>query len=128
MLSLCKGRGHDVVEAANDRIALDLQREKPAELIITDMFMPEKEGTEFIMDMRDEFPQVKIIAMSGGSNIPGVDFLALAINPGAVKTFQKPFLQQELLAAVEEILVSSTKNLIETLLLNSGYFLFEEAA
>ena len=58
--------GHEVIEASNGRIALDMQRQKPAELIITDIFMPEKEGTEFIMDMNEEFPAVKVIAMSGG--------------------------------------------------------------
>jgi len=66
--------------------------------------MPEKEGTEFIMDMSFEFPKVKVIAMSGGGNIEGVDFLNLAENLGALKTFQKPFKQVDLLAAVEELL------------------------
>ena len=96
--------GHDVVEAANGSIALDMQRENPAELISTDIFMPEKEGTEFIMDMSIEFPKVKVIAISGGGNVEDVDFLKLAKNLGALKTFQKPFKKKELLAAVEELL------------------------
>ena len=96
--------GHEVAEAANGRIALEMQRAKPADLIITDIFMPEKEGTEFIMDMSDEFPKVKVIAISGGGSIPDVDFLKLAKNLGALKTFKKPFSQQEILAAVEELL------------------------
>ena len=81
-----------------------MQRENPADLIITDIFMPEKEGTEFIMDMSEEFSAVKVIAMSGGGNIADVDFLNLAKNLGALKTFQKPFKQADLLAAVEELL------------------------
>ena len=96
--------GHEVSEAPNGKIGLDIQRDNPADLIITDLFMPEKEGTEFIMDMGYEFPKAKIIAMSGGSNIEDVDFLKLAENLGALKTFQKPFKQEELLAAVEELL------------------------
>ena len=96
--------GYEVVEASNGRIALDMQREEPADLIITDIFMPEKEGTEFIMDVHDEFPKAKVIAMSGGGNIADVDFLRLAHNLGALKTFQKPFAQKELLAAVKELL------------------------
>ena len=66
--------------------------------------MPEKEGTEFIMDISDEFPHAKVIAMSGGGNVADVDFLNLARNLGALKTFQKPFKQADLLAAVEELL------------------------
>ena len=96
--------GHEVDEASNGRIALDMQRKNPTELIITDIFMPEMEGTEFIMNMSDEFPKVKVIAISGAGNIEDVDFLELAKNLGALKTFQKPFKQAELLAAVEELL------------------------
>ena len=99
-----KDAGYEVSEASNGRIALEMQRESPAELIITDIFMPEKEGTEFIMDMSVEFPKVKVIAMSGGGNIEAVDFLNLAENLGALKTFLKPFKQVDLLAAVEELL------------------------
>jgi DNA-binding NtrC family response regulator len=96
--------GYDVMEASNGSVALEMQRANPAELIITDIFMPEKEGTEFIMDMSIEFPKVKVIAMSGGGNVADVDFLSLAKNLGALKTFQKPFKQAEILAAVEELL------------------------
>jgi len=96
--------GHEVTEASNGRIALVMQREAPADLIITDIFMPEKEGTEFIMDMSDEFPNVKLIAISGGGNVENVDFLNLAKHLGALKTFKKPFKQADLLAAVEELL------------------------
>jgi DNA-binding NtrC family response regulator len=56
------------------------------------------------MDMSVESPKVKVIGMSGGGNIEGVDFLNLAENLGALKTFQKPFKQVDLLAAVEELL------------------------
>jgi DNA-binding NtrC family response regulator len=66
--------------------------------------MPEKDGAEVIMDITKEFPQAKIIAISGGGNINDVDFLELAHNLGAVKTFQKPFSLDEFKAAVEEIL------------------------
>ena len=96
--------GHEVIEAPNGSLALDMQRKDSADLIITDIFMPEKEGTEFIMDISDEFPEAKVIAISGGGNIADVDFLNLAKNLGALKTFQKPFKQADLLAAVEELL------------------------
>jgi DNA-binding NtrC family response regulator len=99
-----EGAGHEVLIAANGRVALEIQRQTPADVIITDIFMPEKEGTEIIMDLSQEFPKAKVIAISGGGNVAGIDFLQLAENLGALKTFQKPFKQEELLAAVEELL------------------------
>ncbi len=100
---ILENAGYEVAEAANGRIALDMQRENPADLIITDIFMPEKEGTEFIMDIGVEFPEAKVIAMSGGGNVADVDFLKLAENLGALKTFQKPFDHEEFLATVKEL-------------------------
>ena len=96
--------GYEVVVAENGRVALKIQRQTPADVIITDIFMPEKEGTEIIMDLSLEFPKAKVIAISGGGNVKNIDFLQLAKNLGALKTFQKPFKQKELLAAVEELL------------------------
>lgn len=96
--------GHEVFTAGNGRVALEIQRQTPADVIITDIFMPEKEGTEIIMDLSEEFPEAKIIAISGGGNVAGLDALRLAENLGAVKAFQKPFKPEELLAAVEELL------------------------
>jgi DNA-binding NtrC family response regulator len=100
---ILENAGHEVAEAANGRIGLDMQRESPADLIITDIFMPEKEGTEFIMDIGAEFPKAKVIVMSGGGNVADVDFLKLAENLGALRTFQKPFDHKKLLAAVKEL-------------------------
>jgi DNA-binding response OmpR family regulator len=96
--------GYEVLIAENGDDALEMQRQTPADLIITDIFLPGKEGTEIIMDLSLEFPQAKVIAISGGGNVADIDFLQLAQNLGALKTFQKPFKQEELLAAVEELL------------------------
>ncbi len=99
-----EGAGYEVIIAENGRVALDIQRQTPADVIITDIFMPEKQGTEIIMDLSLEFPKAKVIAISGGGNVADIDFLKLAENLGALKTFQKPFKQEELLAAVKELL------------------------
>jgi DNA-binding NtrC family response regulator len=96
--------GYEVLIAENGRVALEKQRQTPADLIITDIFMPGKEGTEIIMELNTEFPGTKIIVISGGGKIADIDFLKLAEDLGALKTFQKPFKQEELLAAVEELL------------------------
>src|SRR5437763_15450494 len=60
--------GYDVVVAPNGREGLEIHRERPAELVITDIFMPEQEGLETIQELRRQSPRPKIIAMSGGGH------------------------------------------------------------
>ena len=105
MLSgVLRDKGYTVETAGTGSEAIRLAGEVPFDLIITDIFMPEKEGTEFIMDISEEFPGTKVIVMSGGGNIEGVDFLDLARNLGALRSFKKPFGREELLTAVDELL------------------------
>jgi CheY-like chemotaxis protein len=66
--------------------------------------MPEKEGLETIIDLRREFPAVKIIAISGGGRTGNLNFLEVAKRLGAQRTLQKPFELQEMIAAVHELL------------------------
>jgi len=82
---------------------LALQRQRPADVIVTDIFMPEREGMETINDLRREFPEVKIIAMSGRDPVAKYDVLEAARQIGAARTFKKPFRFEELVAAVREL-------------------------
>lgn len=96
--------GYDVVEASNGKEAVTLFRESPAELVITDIIMPEQDGVETIHALRREFPDVKIIAISGGSaNIRGDYLLGTANALGAIKTFNKPVDMNELLETVKNV-------------------------
>ena len=52
--------GHEVVEAVDGADGIRIYRERPADLIITDLIMPKKEGVELIMELKMEFPDVKI--------------------------------------------------------------------
>ena len=96
--------GYVVVEAGNGNEGLERFREAPTDLIITDLLMPEKEGLETIMDIRREFPDAKIIAMSGGGRAGNLNFLRVAERLGAQRTIAKPFNLQALLAAVQDLL------------------------
>jgi CheY-like chemotaxis protein len=96
--------GYEVFEAANGKEGLRLQRKQPADLIITDLIMPEKEGLETIRELRLEFPEVKIIAVSGGGRIGPVQYLDVAKKLGAARTFDKPVDLEELVQAVQGIL------------------------
>jgi DNA-binding response OmpR family regulator len=97
--------GHDVIEAPDGKVGVELYRDNPVDIVITDIIMPEKEGVELIMELRRDFPDVKIIAMSGGGQATAsATCLRLAKGFGAVRTLAKPFNQQELVDTVQEVL------------------------
>ena len=81
---------------------MDLQLASPVHLVITDLYMPEKEGLETIMELHRDFPKVSIIAMLG--KVGADNLLAATKRLGAAQTLKKPFQPHELLAAVEEVL------------------------
>lgn len=96
--------GYKIQEAANGKEALKMQSQNPADLVITDLIMPEKEGIETIREMRKMFPDVKIIAMSGGGVVGPESYLKIAKSLGAQKTFVKPIERKILLKGISEML------------------------
>src|ERR671924_1912434 len=83
--------GYAVDEAANGREALEMQRSRPADVLITDIFMPDADGFEAIDAFRRQFPQTKIVVVSGGAQFSKRDYLPDAELIGADATLQKPF-------------------------------------
>ena len=83
------------------------QSEKPADLVITDLIMPEQEGLETISRLKKEYTGIKIIAISGGGRIGPEAYLPAALELGADKVFSKPFDVQEVVASVHELLENS---------------------
>jgi CheY-like chemotaxis protein len=96
--------GYDVLEASNGKEGINLYREAPTDLIITDLIMPEKEGLGTIMELRCDSPHVKIIAMSGGGMSSGNDYLRIAQKLGAKRTLSKPFDLEDFLHTVREVI------------------------
>lgn len=96
--------GHEVAVAPDGRKAVKLMQLQPADLVITDVFMPEKDGLSTIEELRHARPGTKIIAISGGSRIRDTDVLKWAAELGASYTFQKPLEWPDLLAAVDDCL------------------------
>jgi DNA-binding response OmpR family regulator len=93
-----EGAGHEVLEASNGRLGLALYRERSADLIITDIVMPEMNGHELMLELTRNFLNVKVIAISGGLESEGP--LNVAKLLGARQTFHKPLDMGELLSAV----------------------------
>jgi len=102
--SLLERDGYDVMEAENGKIGLKLIRENGADLVITDLIMPEKEGIETIRELRRDFSDVKIIAISGGGTIGPETYLQMAKGMGAHRVFEKPFKLKEMSEAIRELL------------------------
>lgn len=94
--------GHEIVLAEDGRQGLREHRRQPASVIITDIFMPEKDGIELLTALHQDSLPAPIIAISG--NRMGGNMLLLAKGLGAAKIVEKPFQPQEILNAVEEVL------------------------
>ena len=102
--AMLERKGHEVDEAFDGNEATKRIRANPPDLIITDLIMPDKEGIETIMELRRDFPDMKIIAMSGGGIIGAREYLRMAKSVGAHRTFKKPFEMGEFLQAVGDLL------------------------
>jgi CheY-like chemotaxis protein len=96
--------GYEIAEAPDGIEGIRQYRENPADLIITDLIMPNKDGIGMIIDLKKEFPKVKIIAMSGGGVNRPEGYLDGAKKLGATRTLTKPIDREEMLKAVKESL------------------------
>ncbi len=95
--------GYEVEVAPDGRMGLYIAHEQTFDVIITDIIMPEKEGIEVILGIREQNPEAKIIAISGGGRIDADVYLDMADRLGVVKTLRKPFGRRELLDVLKEL-------------------------
>jgi len=98
--------GHQVVEAPDGVVGLQIFHDCPADLVITDIVMPQKGGIATIYELLREYPDLRIIALSGGGASRGTDYLAIARQIGASRTISMPVDMEELTEAVGELLSS----------------------
>lgn len=98
--------GFEVQVAGDGERALDLQRAQPVDVLITDIFMPERDGIELIHQFKSAFPLVKIIAMSGGGRVSNMDYLPFAADIGADRVLRKPFAGNTLLRMLQDFVPS----------------------
>jgi CheY-like chemotaxis protein len=106
--------GYVVLTADNAAEALDQLGRTPMDLVITDIIMPKMNGVQAIQSIRRAFPQVRIVAISGGGNfgVAGYQPTAIATNAylrsaeeaGAHLVLTKPFEAEDLLEAIEKLL------------------------
>ena len=93
---LLEREGFTVRTAADGHEALKLQKERPADVLITDIFMPDSDGMETIAGFRKDYPQTRIVVVSGAARRPKSDYLETARLLGADLALKKPVEIQEL--------------------------------
>src|SRR6266540_4087723 len=96
--------GHEVLEASDGEIGEQLLERSPADVVITDIFMPGQDGIVTLRQIRKRFPAVKVIVISGGDSSGMLDLRQDAELLGAVKSLQKPFNAREIMAKVRAAL------------------------
>ncbi len=98
---------HQLLEAKNGVEGLRLYRQQPIDLVLCDLFMPDKDGIETIRELRRHNPAVKIVAMSGGSFDGRMNLLGIARVLGADCVLGKPFDHETLCTTVEDVLAGT---------------------
>jgi DNA-binding response OmpR family regulator len=97
--------GHSVVEAQNGRIGMMVLDQNPCDLVITDVYMPDGDGLEFITEIHTKAGELPVIAISGGgSHDFGLRMLSVSSVLGAKAILAKPFNSEVLLQTVEQVL------------------------
>jgi len=97
-----KQAGYEVLEASNGLAVVDIISKNQPDILVTDLIMPEQEGISTITKVKELYPDLPIIAISGGGRNLGSDFLDIAMYIGANATLAKPFDESELIALIEK--------------------------
>jgi DNA-binding NtrC family response regulator len=105
MHEILQNDGYEIETAHNGAQALALDFVEPADLVITDVFMPKINGLETIVELRKQNPDLHFIAISGG----GEKTLSLARKIGAHATLEKPFSGDKLVRAVSRLIGDSRR-------------------
>ncbi len=100
---ILENEGYEVVEALDGQRGLDLFKESPTDLVITDIVMPVKDGLSTIMELRNINKDLPVIAISGGGTIAKERYLTVASYLN-VLTIPKPFTKEEIVNAVKDLL------------------------
>ena len=110
LTTVLKGRGYEVQQAENGTQALSLLETSYFDLVVTDLLMPESDGIELLMSLREHYPPLRMIAITGARRVSSA-LLPITERLGAMTTLQKPFGMEEFTKAVEAALVSAPEGI-----------------
>ena len=97
---LLSAEGHEVLAVDDGSRAVEYVEQGEIELVITDLLMPGQEGIETIGALRERWPALPILAISGGGRLDAIDLLPVARSMGATATLPKPITGTRLREAV----------------------------
>lgn len=103
--------GYRVSTASDGRKGFELLASGGFDLVLTDIIMPELDGIETIRRIRQDYPDLRVIAMSGGGQIDKADFLHMAQVLGADRVLEKPVRSTQLLEVVNAALSEPTRKM-----------------
>ena len=101
--------GYEVLEARDGEEAARLLHETEVDLIIADIYMPNKSGLQLIMELRAHNSTIPVIAMSDGGRNKNLNPLSYSEVLGSVRTIAKPFSLEDMLAMVKQELADEAK-------------------
>jgi CheY-like chemotaxis protein len=101
---ILEGAGHELLEASEGETGMRMLAEHRPDLVITDLFMPGQDGIVTVRRIRKEFPDVKVIVVSGGDSTGRLDLRRDAELLGAIASLGKPFAADDLLRTIQEAL------------------------
>lgn len=93
--------GYEAETARDGEEAMAMHRRRPFQVLLTDIYMPLRDGLETIQAFRRAAPQILVIAMSGGGDVAKGSYLGVASEIGADATLEKPFAFAALLEALK---------------------------
>ncbi len=96
--------GYEIREACNGKDALEVIRDAPCDAILTDILMPDGDGTQLLMDVQQHAPDAAVIVMTGGSGTQDYGFIARGL--GVRYVLSKPFSIDELLMTIRAALAA----------------------
>jgi CheY-like chemotaxis protein len=101
-------QGFEIVDAPNGHEALRLFLEGAADVVVTDLFMPNGDGLELIQELLRYVPPVPVVAISGGGRYNDRSALQVAGVLGVRELLTKPFTYEQLIDAVRRSLARSS--------------------
>ena len=106
--SILERAGHTVLDAPNGREGMRLRQDEPVDIVVTDIYMPEKDGMQVLSEMKQLAMKPKIIAMSGGGHKGLLDWREAALALGAHGVLLKPFDERTVIVTLQEVLTGHT--------------------
>lgn len=101
--AVLKQQGHEIAEAENGKVGIQMVEKDSYDLIITDMLMPEEDGMSVINHLKDKRSRPSILAISGGGANVNPNYALNEAEKFVDQTLAKPFNKTQLMETVDQL-------------------------